>query len=270
MPPRSGLADTVRWFQDSVVAPHESRPRRLAPAESVIWPSGTLQPAQRVKIYADAYFARLVEALEEDFPAVARLLGDRAFHRLCRAYLERHPSRSRSLNPLGRKLPEFLSGRVALPRREAARDLARLEVAMSEVFDGDAVEPLQTADFGRIAPAKLARARLVFVPTFRLLELDHAANAYVDAVRQERDVVPPLKRKRSWIAVYRKEFQVWRLDLKESGHAALSALHRGRTVADAAAAAARCWKGRPEQLQSRIRQWFGEWVSEGFFVKTNR
>jgi len=263
LPPRRGLAATVRWFQDSVVAPHESRPRRLAPADSVIWPSGTLQPAQRVKIYADAYFARLVEALEEDFPAVCRLLGHRAFHGICRGYLERHPSRSRSLNPLGRKLPEFLSDRAA------ARDLARLEVAMSEVFDGDAVEPLKPSDFGKIAPGKLARARLIFVPTFRLLELDHAANAYVDAVRQERDVVPPLKRKRSWIAVYRKEFQVWRLDLKEAGHAALSALHRGRTVADAAAAAARRWTGKPEQLQSQIRQWFGEWVSEGFFAKTN-
>jgi hypothetical protein len=270
LPPRSGLAATVRWFQDSVVAPHETRSRRLAPAETVLWPSRTLQPAQRVKIYADAYFARLVEALEEDFPAVSRLLGHRAFHRLCRAYLERHPSRSRSLNPLGRKLPEFLSGRVPLPRREAARDLARLEVAMSEVFDGDAVEPLQPADFGKIAPGKLAGSRLAFVPTFRLLELDHAANAYVDAVRQERDAVPPLKRRRSWIAVYRKEFQVWRLDLKESGHAALSALCRGRRVADAVAAAARCWKGKPEDLQSQIRQWFGEWVSEGFFARVIR
>jgi hypothetical protein len=195
------------------------------------------------------------------------LLGHAAFHRLCRAYLERHPSRSRSLNPLGRRLPEFLAGRRKLPRREAARDLARVEAAMSEIFDAEAVDPLRPADFARLAPERLAGARLDCVPTLRLLELDHDANPYLDAVRQKRDAVPPLKRKRSWIAVYRKEFKVCRLDLSQAGHAALSALERGRTVAQSVAAAARRWKGTPDALRAGIRRWFGEWVSEGYFAR---
>jgi hypothetical protein len=215
-------------------------------------------------IYADAFLARLIEALEEDFPAVARLLGHRAFHATCRAYLERFPSRSRSLNPLGRRLPEFLSD------RPAARDLARVEVAMSEVFDAEGVAPLRPSDFSRIAPEKLAGSRLSFVPAFRLLELDHAANPVIDAVRRERESVPRLKRTRSWMAVYRKEFQVWRVDLQESAHAALAALYRGRTVSQAVAAAARTWTGTPAGLQSQIRRWFGEWVSEGFFARLAR
>jgi hypothetical protein len=63
---------------------------------------------------------------------------------------------------------------------------------------------------------------------------------------------------------------VWRLDLKESAHAALSALRRGRTVGDAVAAAARAWTGKPDKLQSQIRQWFGEWATEGFFARIVR
>jgi hypothetical protein len=246
------------------VAPHETRKRRLAPAELHLRPSTTLRPEQRLGIYVDAYMARLVEALEEDFPALAGLLGRRAFHRLCRAYLEKYPSRGRSLNPLGRKLPAFLSGRAA------ARDVASLEVAISEVFDGEAVEPLGPQDFTRLTPETLAGLRLEFVPTLRLLELDHDANPYVDAVRQERDPLPPLKRRRSWIAVYRKEFKVFRLDLKEAGHAALAALQRGRSVSDSVAAAARRWTGTPAGLQALIRQGFGEWVSEGFFARIAR
>jgi len=265
---RPDLAATVRWFQASVVQPHELRRRtRLAPAASVIRPSPTLRPRQRVEIYAGGYLARLTDALHEDFPALTRLLGPRAFPELCRAYLERHPSRSWSLNPLGRKLPEFLSGRVKVSRREAARDLARLEVAMSEVFDGEGVEPLKPADFAKIPAAKLAAVRVKFVPTFQLLALDHAVNPYVDAVRAQRRDLPPLRRKRSWIAVYRKGFQVWRLDLEEGAHAALAALLRGRSVGAAVAAATRLWKGKPGDLQTLIRQWFGEWVSEGFFAK---
>ncbi|RPH38533.1 MAG: DUF2063 domain-containing protein, partial [Planctomycetota bacterium] len=222
------LRATVLWFQKSVVSPHETRRPSLLPAASLIRPSKTLRPDQRVAIYADAYMARLVEALEQDFPTVSRKLGPRAFHRLCRAYLERHPSRSPSLNPLGRKLADFMA-------LGAARDLARVEVAMSEVFDGEPVEPLQPADFGKIAPEKVAGLRLSFVPTFRLLALDHDVNGFIDAVRQERKTLPPLRRRRAWVAVYRKEFQVWRLDLKEAAHAALSALKGGRTVGQAVA-----------------------------------
>ena len=99
------------------MGPHERGRKgpRLAPASDVILPSKTLQPQDRVDIYAIAYMARLTEALHDDFPAVTRLLGHRAFHDVARAYLERHPSRSWSLNPLGRKLPEFLSGKVNVP-----------------------------------------------------------------------------------------------------------------------------------------------------------
>jgi hypothetical protein len=254
-PPRLPVAQ--RWFQKSVLEGATSR------AGSMILPSPTLRAEQRLAIYVDAYRARLVEALEADFPAVARVLGHRAFHRLSRDYLEVHPSRSYSLNPLGRKLPEFL-------KPGAARDLARVEVAMSEVFDAEAAEPLTPSDFGAIAPEKFAGLRLAFVPTFRLLELDYDVNGTIDAARQERKTIPSPRRKRAWVAVYRKEFQVWRLDLQEAAHAALSTLHRGRTVGQAVAAATRAWSGKPEELQPQIRRWFGEWATEGFFARIFR
>lgn len=269
MPPRrpESFPEIARWFQESVVGPHESgRPRpRLAPASSVILPSRTLRPDQRVGIYVEAYMARLTEALHDDFPAVSRFLTHRAFHDLARAYLERHPSRSWSLNPLGRKLPDFLAGPVRVPRREAVRALATVEAAMAESFDERDARPLQPADFSALAPEEFVGARLTFVPTFRLVEVDYAVNAFIDAVRQERPRTPPLKKKKTWIAIYRKEFKVWRLDLREGAHAALAALQGGQPVGRAVAAAARAWKGKPEDLAAQIRQWFGEWASEGFF-----
>ena len=255
------------WFQESVVGPHEQGRRRprLAPASTVILPSKTLKPEQRVGIYVDAYLARLVEALHDDFPAVTRFLGHRAFHEMARAYLEKYPSRSWSLNPLGRRLPEFLAGKVRIPKRDAVRALATVEVAMAEVFDETAVQPLGPADFAGLDPLKFVTAKLDFVPTFRLVEVDYAVNPYIDAVRQEREQTPALKKKKSWIAVYRKDFKVWRLDLQETAFATLSELKRGKTVRGAVATAARLWKRKPEELPAQLKQWFGEWSTEGFF-----
>jgi hypothetical protein len=141
---------------------------------------------------------------------------------------------------------------------------------MSEVFDAEPAEPLRPSDFQSLAPEKLAAARLAFVPAFRLLELDHAVNPTIDAVRREQQKAPRPKRKRSWVAVYRKEFKVCRLDLAEAAHAALAALCRGRTVSQAVAAAARSWSGSPRQLQTQVRRWFGGWASEGFFSSLKR
>ena len=270
MPPsRPGSFKAIaEWFQESVVAPHEQGRRlpRLAPASSVILPSKTLRPEQRVGIYVDAYLARLIEALHDDFPAVTRFLGHGAFHDLARAYLEKHPSRSWSLNPLGRKLPLFLSGKVKMSKREGARALAATEVAMAEVFDETAATPLQPGDFARLEPGTFLTSSLTFVPTFRLVEVDFDVNPYIDAVRQERDRVPGLKKKKSWIAVYRKDFKVWRLDLQEPAYAGLRVLQKGKTVGAAVSAIARKWQGEPEALSGQIQQWFGEWSSEGFFT----
>lgn len=270
MPPAKpgSFKSIAEWFQESVVGPHEQGRRRpaLAPASSVILPSKTLKPEQRVGIYVDAYLARLIEALHDDFPALTRFLGHDAFHEMARAYLEKHPSRSWSLNPLGRKLPEFLSGKASAPKREAARALATVEVAMAEVFDETAAAPLTPADFAKVDPARFLRSSLTFVPTFRLVEVDYAVNPYIDAVRQERDELPPLKKKKSWIAVYRKDFKVWRLDLRAPAYAGLLALQKkGSTVSGAVSAIARRWTGKPDALPDQIRQWFGEWSSEGFF-----
>jgi len=275
LPPRrpSSFRAIAGWFQESVVRPHEKGRRRppLAPAGAVILPSKTLRPEQRVDIYVDAYLARLVEALHDDFPAVTRFLGHRAFHEMARAYLEKFPSRSWSLSPLGRRLPEFLAAKVPVPRREAVRALAAVEVAMAEVFDETAARPLTPADFAALDPAQFMGSSLSFVPTFRLLEVEYDVNPYIDAVRQGRDQSPPLRKKRSWIAVYRKEFKVWRLDLREAAHAGLSVLgQKGRTVGSAVAAIARHWKGKPEALPSQIQQWFGEWSTEGFFSSIRR
>lgn len=267
MPPhKMSLRALERWFQHGVVGPHESRRERRSrrPARVVIHPSARLSPEERLEIYSRMYMARLHDCLREDFPAVERVAGHTAFHRLVSAYLDRFPSRHYSLNPLGRSLPEFLSNPVPFRRRELLRDVARIETAMAQVFDQEEVMPLTPADFARIPQERLGSVRVRVVPAFQLLSLDHPANAVVTAARQGKPL-PRFRRRRSWVAVYRKNYRVWRLDLEEPAFAALLSLAAHGTVGDAVRAATRKWKGTPASLRLRLRRWFGGWVSEGLF-----
>jgi hypothetical protein len=268
-PARASLADVQRWFQREIVRPHVATGRapRSTPdarAASVVLPSATLRPAERIAIYSDMYFTRLLGALSEEYPAVHRLLGPERFERLARAYLRRHPSRHWSLGVLGRRLPRFLAGPVRVPRRALLHDVARLECAQSEVFDEEEAAPLTPAAFQAAPPDLWAGARLRTVPGLRLLAFRHRTNRIVTAARRG-EPLPPLGPERTWVAVHRRDHLVWRHDLDAPRFALLSALQAGRPMGAAIRAAARRFPGAARAMEPELVRWFSQWVEEGFF-----
>lgn len=261
------LARLERWFQDEVARPHERRPRahKRTPAAEHLRPSRTLAPEQRLAIYSGGYFTRLLECMQSDFPAVQRVAGDARFRELVRAYLERHPSRHWSLNPLGHAFAPFLArGRQRLPRRALLAELAELEWTLQEVFESEHDTPLAPAVLARIAPESWAARKLVPVRSLRLLAFEHRVNAIASAVRRGTQM-PPFSRQRTFVAVYRKDWTVWRMDLPRAPFAVLSALCRGRTLAQALASGARSHRGPRAELEREVQRCFAEWTSEGFF-----
>ena len=260
-----------RWFQDEIVRPHESASKgakrdgpRAPRAQDWILPSRHLRPKERLDIYSRMYLLRLHDCLSSDYPAVARLCGEQGFERLVRAYLRHHPSRHYSLNVLGRHLPEFLAGDVRIPRRALIADVARLELAMSQVFDAPQSRVLTPADLALVSAAAWEDAHPRLIDAFQVHAFDHRVNAIINAVRRQENL-PNLGRAQTWVAIYRKEFVVWRMDLTEPMYAVLHALHERRSLRDAIEDGARSFEGTPEQLQTHIFGWFAEWASEGFF-----
>jgi len=266
------LDELERWFQDEVVRPHERRaPAAKARATGAreraqdwVLPSRHLRPAQRIAIYTQAYFIRLHECLQSDYPAVARLCGEVGFERLVRAYLRVHPSRHYSLNVLGRKLPEFLDGPVRIARRALLADVARLEQRMAEVFDERDTPVLTPADFAALPASVWDDAYPQLIAALRVEAFDHRANAIVSAARQEQSL-PPLGRQQTWVAIYRKDDVLWRMDLTQPMYEVLRALREGASLRAAIEAGARVFAGTPAEMQAQVFGWFAEWVGEGFF-----
>jgi len=262
------LGRTERWFQAELARPHEGG-KAGAPASESILPSSRLAPEERVAIYSRMYFARLYECLSEDYPALVKLAGHETFGKIVRAYLREHPSRHYSLNFLGRKLPDFLDGPVRVPRRALLADVARVERAIGESFDAAASPSMTPADMALVPPAAWESGRIRLTETLRLLPLSHRANAIVSACRQGKPL-PALGRAKSWVAVYRKDWTVWRADLTEPMHAVLVALRDGQPLGAALAAGARHFEGTPQEMQAEVHRWFGEWASEGIFAAVER
>ncbi|MEX0715092.1 MAG: DNA-binding domain-containing protein [Planctomycetaceae bacterium] len=77
-------------------------------AERVVTRSQSLDALRRLQIYANAYYARLLECLREEFPALVHALGEEVFDGFAFGYLQSHPPRSYTLAMLAADFPRYL------------------------------------------------------------------------------------------------------------------------------------------------------------------
>jgi len=129
--PRDGL--TLAEAQDALFA-HITGfiDRGLAAPDSFVVGDVRATAAERIAVYAFMYRARLVEALESQFPRLAKSVGGEIFTELAHGYIDEHPSTRPSLRFLGSSFADWLSHRR--PQLMLA-DLAKLEWARADIFD---------------------------------------------------------------------------------------------------------------------------------------
>jgi putative DNA-binding protein len=137
-----------------------------------------LPALERLDIYANMYFYRLLDCLAEDFPKLLAALGPARFHNLITDYLLRHPSVHPSLRHLGRHLPQFIASHPLASEFSWAADLARLDWARADLFDAPDATPLSRDALARLPQDRAGEARFSMVPAFALLRFDHEVVRY--------------------------------------------------------------------------------------------
>ena len=160
------LRQIESWFWRSIAGEpgeYEFEPELTAAIE----PSRTLNPTGRLEIYADAYFLRLRDVLAEDFPRVAKLVGEETFDALVRHYLKAQPSTEPSVRHLGRAMAEFIRNRDDLPAW--VEDLAALEWARVNAFDAPDDEPLTMGNLAGIDPETWPQLRMAPVRSLAIV-----------------------------------------------------------------------------------------------------
>ncbi len=137
-----------------------------------------LPALERLDIYANMYFYRLLDCLAEDFPKVLAALGPERFHNLITDYLLRHPSEHPSLRHLGSRLPGFLASHPLSAEFPWVSDLARLDWARADLFDARDAVPLSRDALARLPQDRAGEARFSIVPAFALLRFEHEVVGY--------------------------------------------------------------------------------------------
>lgn len=284
MKPR--LADLQRTIAATLMRPLSTDDAMDADSAGVaarfIKPNDRLTSFERLQIYNQQYWWRLLGTFEEDFRGLRAVLGGERFDRLAQEYLTAFPSSSWTLRNLGQHLVAFLAAHPELtnPRPELALDVARVEWARVIAFDGPAkpvLDPARIAGTSRLALQPhitlltLAHPIDELMRTLKRTELTVVSNAVAATHTRRRGRVTVRRaRKPIHLAVHRVDLSVYYKRLDPEAYRLLCALRDGATLEDACAAAFADSRESPARSAARIQEWFARWMQFGWFCAPTR
>jgi hypothetical protein len=201
--------------------------------EQQIESSDAIPAATRLQIYADAYRLRLIEALEANYPVMAKVLGAEAFNRLAQQYLAVNPSHHFSIRWFGHQLAEFLCALPEYTDRAWLAELADWEWKIAASFDERDEQSLRIEHLGNVLPEQWPTLRFAVHPSVRRVSLTSNVVAMVKAV--DANAAPPtpaqLLEANEWL-IWRRDLSVQYRSLVASEAAAIDALIAGANFSE--------------------------------------
>lgn len=124
---------------------------------------------RRFSVYRNNVAASLIEALEQSFPIIQRLIGPENFTQLARIFYRAHPPTSPILSHYGDALAGFLEGFEPLAHLGYLPDMARLERGLIDSYHSADGVPVDPGFLGQIPPQDLPALTLRLAPPVILI-----------------------------------------------------------------------------------------------------
>jgi hypothetical protein len=222
---------------------------------------------ERINIYAEMYFARLVDVLKSDFPRVAALLGCERFHEVVSHYLARYPSTHPSLRYIGHCFPDFLKDCAETVDLPFLADVATLEWARGEVFDALDTEPLRVEHLQHLAPDEWPALKLQVIPAFRILYSEWPVHTIWQAAEAEDalSILEDIQPEKTTLRIWRANFSVYHTKMDVIEQTALHCLLTDQPFASVCAVLEDIVS--PEEAASTVGGLLLRWIEDGVLAR---
>jgi hypothetical protein len=251
-------------------------------AAQFIKPNKDLNSLERLEIYNQQYWIRLLDSLQEDFPGLQTILGSEKFELLSIAYLTQYPSRSYSLNHLGSNLSRFILEKPDLtyPRCRLAYEMACFEWAEIVAYDAQSKPSLKSKYLQDKDPSQIT---LLIQPHITILELSYAlddfllqlnkpidksveSNAFASRAKKTVTISLPNK-KHIFVAIHRLDNTIYYKRLNSDQYFLLKALKDGQTLAQAChdLISQKPSSNNAQSLAQKLNHYFADWMELNWF-----
>lgn len=212
--------------------------------------------AKQLGVYVNAYRWRLFDIVAEDYPVLKAYLGEEQFDALINDFISAVPPQHFNVARYAALLPAYQ--RIHTSHDAFSRELCVLETVIAQLADAEETEALTPEQLADITPETLIESRLYPRKALQLFAFSHPVNDYYKAVKEEIQL-PAITQCASFLAVFRHEDVVWRMDLEEQEYQLLSALFAGEKMGVALGAL-------DESAATHISEYFSRWMRNGLLA----
>ncbi len=212
-------------------------------------------PAKQLAVYVDAYRYRLNDTTAEDYPVLKKYLGEKKFDRLIWDFVNTSQPDHFNIARFPLKLQKFIEEKF--PRDIFAHEICRLETSVTQMSDPENDEALTAEHLKDMTPELLMESKLFPRKALELHGFSYLTNKYYQATIDDKEAVR--SKKNSYLAVFRHQDKVWRMDLEKIEFALLKEIFDGAKVGEAL-------RKIEESQASNISNWFGRWINNGLLA----
>lgn len=162
------LVERLRGFATALLDP------ALAVPPGLVGPDGE-HSARRFGVYRNNVVVGLTEALQANFPAVCRLVGEEFFQAMARIYVALAPPTSPILLDYGTGFAEFIAGFEPAQSLPYLPEVARIERAWTEAYHACEARALSAGAFANVPGDAFGGMRLTLHPSLRIVRCQYPA-----------------------------------------------------------------------------------------------
>lgn len=254
-----------KTITQSLQRSHELPEHSQMQAMNYIAPSLTLKPHQRLEIYHQQYWWRLIKAMQDNFPTVFRLFGEGPFQwDLCVPYLSVYPPEHWAIFRLGEKFPEWLSTHYHAEDRTLVLTCAAIDAAVGHAY-WCAQRPV--VNFEHMSQKEILNQKLFLQPFIHLFELSADFFSFRENLLKNpsehynANAFPQMSYGKQYFVLYRTPTNViaWR-HISRSEFWMLSQFKKGSTINQACEKLEIMRGTLLEEALATIPLWFKQWT----------
>lgn len=274
------LLKTQEWFGNIISTPLEegngiasitaSGNAIAEEAKIYIIKSPTLLPHERIQIYNQQYWWRLLNTLQDYFSTVTRLFGYNDFNvTLAMPYLIKYPPDSWSLTPLGRHFPSWIQSHYNQEDKDLVVSSAQIDKAFHDLFFISSLTPLSLEG----ASLDLSDKKIFLQPHVHLFFYPFDIFLFrKELLKQEVDHwmdhdFPDLKKEVTCTLLFKNRLgeTVW-THLSLSEYTVLQKIQKGITLDDLSSWIEEGEDCLKKDAERSLAKWFKEWVEQGILT----
>lgn len=254
-------------------------------AQNIIKPTASMSSFERLEVYNQQYWFKILEAFREDFAGLYLLLGEKSFRKVVEYFLDKYPPHYPTLWNIGEKLDQFLKENPGLLgfHHDAAIDMVRLEKALFVAFDAPERPPISSKE---IVEGSLENLQIDLQPHISLLELKFEVENFIASnsqksydnlsekaitdrrkkLKEKRNQRISLNQRKHWIVVHRFRNIPYIKEIEYPAFCFLRALKEKHSLAEASESFISENQNEPDNtFLLKIGQWTQEFTLLGWF-----